>query len=51
MSVDTSQCGFPDTDKPPASVYCSNLSDNPGILSSSGDVCTTPSLDLIKFSS
>ena len=41
---------FPDTGKPPASVFCSHLSNKPGTLSSFGDVCTTPPPNLIEFS-
>ena len=40
---------FPDTGKPPASVFCDHLFDNPGNLSSSGGVCTTPYIDSIEF--
>ena len=40
---------FPDTGKPPASVFCAHFSDKPGTLSSSDGVCTTPYLDSIEF--
>ena len=40
---------FPDTGNPPASVFCAHFSDNPGTLSLSGGVCTTPYLDSIEF--
>ena len=40
---------FPDTGKPPASVFCYRLLDKPGNLSSLGGVCTTPYLDSIEF--
>ena len=40
---------FPDTSKPPTSVFCAHFSDNPGTLSSTVSVCTTPYLELIEF--
>ena len=41
---------FPDTGKPPVSVYSAHFLDNPGTLSLSSGVFTTPSLNLIGFS-
>ena len=41
---------FPDTGKPPASVYCTHFLEKPGTLSLSSGVFTTPSLDSIGFS-
>ena len=40
---------FPETGKPPASVFCDQLVEKPGTLSSLGGVCTTPYLDSIEF--
>ena len=40
---------FTDTNKPPASVFCAHLLDNPGTLSLLGGACTTTYLDLIKY--
>ena len=39
---------FPDTCKLPASILCDQFSVNPWNLSSSGGVCTTTYLNLIK---
>ena len=40
---------FPDTGKPPASVFCDRFLDKPETLFLSGGVCTTPDLNSNKF--
>ena len=40
---------FPDTDKPPTSVFCAHFLDKPETLSFSGGVCNIPYLFLIEF--
>ena len=40
---------FPDTSKPPASVFCDHFSDKEGTLSSPRIICTTPYLDSNDF--
>ena len=51
MSEDPSLYGlFPDTVKPPASVYFSHFSDKTGILSLLVGICSTPSIYSIKLS-
>ena len=40
---------FPDTGKPPESVFCAHFSYKPRTLSSSGGIFKKPYLDLIDF--
>ena len=40
---------FPDTGKPPSSVFCAHFSYKPGTLSLSGGVCKIPYLNSIEF--
>ena len=40
---------FPDTTKPPASVFCAQFSDEAGTLCSPREICTTPYHDSIEF--
>ena len=40
---------FPDTGKPPISVFCAHFSDKPGTISLLGGVFTTPYLESIEF--